>query len=471
MNKNIAISILDSKNKSDFIDVISKVSKKINNIKLSSIDFFDVIIHYDVMDNKFVKNIGVDIEDIKIAKKHNLYADVHLMVKYPLEDKYIKKALDYGANSITIHYEIDNFEETLKYLYDKKQDLKNKDFDLTIGVSIKPNTDVGVLKAYEKYFDKILLMSVEPGLGGQKYIEYTNEKIKFAQKIYKEKIIQVDGGINYKNLEKIYRTKIDSMVIGSDISKISSREDSIFNRLFLYNLIKLNEDLPKDSNVEFDRKLLSLSKSNDVLLGIKVPKTRKLSNKVYKYTNFDILNYFISSSYHEYRRFAIFCISNYCKKYLLSKDINSLEEAVNFINKNIKYIDNWDLTDEVGPNIIGKYYLCLDDEKIKKHVMFYLNSDIVWIKRIGIVSMLPLSRKKREDIVLFVLDKVLYENYHLYQKATGWVLRELYKKDNEVVYNFLLKNNKIKKLPSIMLSYAMEKMTLKQKEEIRKRGK
>lgn len=471
MNKNIAISILDSKNKSDFIDVISKVSKKINNIKLSSIDFFDVIIHYDVMDNKFVKNIGVDIEDIKIAKKHNLYTDVHLMVKYPLEDKYIKKALDYGANSITIHYEIDNFEETLKYLYDKKQDLKNKDFDLTIGVSIKPNTDVGVLKAYEKYFDKILLMSVEPGLGGQKYIEYTNEKIKFAQKIYKEKIIQVDGGINYKNLEKIYRTNIDSMVIGSDISKISSREDSIFNRLFLYNLIKLNEDLPKDSNVEFDRKLLSLSKSNDVLLGIKVPKTRKLSNKVYKYTNFDILNYFISSSYHEYRRFAIFCISNYCKKYLLSKDINSLEEAVNFINKNIKYIDNWDLTDEVGSNIIGKYYLCLDDEKIKKHVMFYLNSDIVWIKRIGIVSMLPLSRKKREDIVLFVLDKVLYENYHLYQKATGWVLRELYKKDNEVVYNFLLKNNKIKKLPSIMLSYAMEKMTLKQKEQIRKRGK
>ena len=85
--------------------------------------------------------------------------------------------------------------------------------------------------------------------------------------------------------------------------------------------------------------------------------------------------------------------------------------------------------------------------------------------------MLPLSRKKREDIVLLVLDKVLYENYHLYQKATGWVLRELYKKDNEVVYNFLLKNSKIKKLPSIMLSYAMEKMTLKQKEQIRKRGK
>lgn len=98
----------------------------------------NVGIHFDIMDKKFVKPSGVDINLIKIASQNNIYSDVHLMVKNPIEDLYIDKAIEYGANCIIIHYEVEQFEKALRYLLIKKNEMNNYKKDFKIGVAIKP---------------------------------------------------------------------------------------------------------------------------------------------------------------------------------------------------------------------------------------------------------------------------------------------------------------------------------------------
>ena len=109
MKDNIAVSILDAKDIKDFINNLKKIDNNINELKLKT-KTLDNIIHFDVMDNKFVPNTGIDLKYIKDAKKLGFYADIHLMVSDPINDGYIEKAIKYGADSITIHYEIENFE-------------------------------------------------------------------------------------------------------------------------------------------------------------------------------------------------------------------------------------------------------------------------------------------------------------------------------------------------------------------------
>lgn len=146
MKDNISVSILDVNNKERYIDNLKNIKEKINDLNIKT-GVFDVCIHFDIMDSKFVPNTGINIESICYAKKLGFYIDVHLMVEEPVKEKYVDRAIELGADNITIHYEISNFEKNLNYLIDKKRKLKEKENrDLSIGVALKPKTKVDILK-------------------------------------------------------------------------------------------------------------------------------------------------------------------------------------------------------------------------------------------------------------------------------------------------------------------------------------
>ncbi len=219
--KTISISILNIEDIEKFLIKLYEFRNisKINNI----------IIHFDVMDGEFVNNYFVNLDLIKVVKKYNFFVDVHLMCSKPKE--YIDKAILLGADNITIHYEIDNIKDNLKYLNNIKEKLKSENRELSIGLSIKPGTDIGKISNYLNMCDVILLMSVEPGLGGQTYIEEINEKIKVAKDM--KKTLQIDGGINENTIVEANKLGINSFVIGSYLTKDI---DNIVN-----NILKIEE--------------------------------------------------------------------------------------------------------------------------------------------------------------------------------------------------------------------------------------
>jgi ribulose-phosphate 3-epimerase len=205
--KNISISNLNIDNLDLFLIDLDKVREKIK--------CDNIAIHFDLMDGDFVPNTRLTLDLIEHALKYNFFVDVHLMCSKPKE--YIDKAILLGANNITIHYEIENMYENLKYLNKIKSDLKVKNKDLSIGISIKPGTDIKKISNYVNMFDLILLMSVEPGLGGQSYIDEVNKKILAA--VDMKKVVQIDGGINNLTIIKPNDLGVSSFVIGSYITK------------------------------------------------------------------------------------------------------------------------------------------------------------------------------------------------------------------------------------------------------------
>lgn len=473
LKKNISVSILNSKNIESFLLKLQKIKNELTkDIKQSEDDkLFDTHIHFDVMDNKFVPNLGIDLKYIVDAKKIGFYADTHLMVQKPLQDEYIFNAIEYGSDSITIHYEIDDFEKTLDFLNSEKDRLyKDSKRILDIGISVKPNTDIKLLEKYRDKFSKLLIMTVEPGFGGQAFIEEINSKIEEARKIFLNYEIQVDGGINDDTIGIPLKLGVNSFVIGSYLTNNENNIELLKDKIIQLNIIKSMWTQIKVRDDDFDKRILQIIPGGygekDVLLGIPVPKSRKLSNVWCKYLSKDIIKYYITSKYHEYRQFAIFCLSNKMKK-LSKNDENERSLIYNFIKENLPHINNWDLTDETAPNIVGIYLINLDKNKLEHELNEYLNSSNTWIKRIGIVSQLTLIRKGEYNIPINVCKKVLYENNLLLQKATGWVLREIYKRDNERIVKFLKENNSKRKIPSIILSYACEKMSKEEKSYVR----
>lgn len=182
--------------------------------------------HYDVMDNKFVPNKAIEIDEIisfqKNCKKH--LCDVHLMVDNPRE--YAKKLSDY-AYCLTVHYE--SFENE-KDLIDFVNEFCHTNW---IGLAIKPSTDFSKIKHITYLFDLILVMSVEPGFGGQKFIENSYDKIKeIKQFIDEEKlptIIQVDGGVNDTNSKELFKIGTSLNVVGSFL--INNLNDETLKKL------------------------------------------------------------------------------------------------------------------------------------------------------------------------------------------------------------------------------------------------
>jgi len=219
--KTISISILNVKDLNSFLSNLDEIAKKNK--------FDNITIHFDIMDGAFVPNIVLTLDSIKLVKEYNFFVDVHLMCNKP--KVYIDKAILLGADNITIHYEIENIYENLKYLNKIKSDLKLKNRDLSIGISIKPGTDIKKIFNYIDMCDVILLMSVEPGLGRQTYMNNINKKIEIA--LDTKKMVQIDGGINNITIIKPNNLGVNSFVIGSyftkDISNMSPKIIKIEN--------------------------------------------------------------------------------------------------------------------------------------------------------------------------------------------------------------------------------------------------
>lgn len=146
-------------------------------------------IHIDVMDGHFVPNITIGAPVVKAIKKvSSIPLDVHLMIANP--HKYIDSFAEAGADIITVHYETTN-EYTMEMIE------KLKKLNVLVGLSIKPKTPPEFIKEYLEYLDLVLIMTVEPGFGGQEFMQDAAKKIEYIRKKSKSDIIiEVDGGIN-----------------------------------------------------------------------------------------------------------------------------------------------------------------------------------------------------------------------------------------------------------------------------------
>lgn len=182
-------------------------------------------LHFDVMDGQFVKNISFGIPVLKSLKEGNypLIFDVHLMIIDP--EKYLEDFIKAGADIVTIHYEAVKEEDIIR-LSEFAHKLGTK-----FGLSIKPKTEVSKIKPFLKYLDLVLVMSVEPGFGGQSFIESSCEKISELKKVKEDNkyqyLIEVDGGINDKTSKKAKKAGAEILVSGSYIFKSTNRKEKI----------------------------------------------------------------------------------------------------------------------------------------------------------------------------------------------------------------------------------------------------
>ena len=171
-------------------------------------------LHYDVMDGRFVPNISIGLPVLSaIDKITDLPLDVHLMIVEP--EKYIENFRNAGADYITVHY------EACPHLHRTIYQIKES--GAKAGVSLNPHTPVSVLEHVLPHLDLILIMSVNPGFGGQSFIESTYDKIRKLRKMCFDSghfpLLEVDGGVGLSNYKKLLEAGIDVLVAGSAIFK------------------------------------------------------------------------------------------------------------------------------------------------------------------------------------------------------------------------------------------------------------
>ena len=193
----LSISILNAVDRSNIIKIL-------NDTNVS-------YIHMDVMDGKFVPEVSLPYTEFRsLSSLTNKKLDVHLMMKDPME--YIKEISNIdNIWNITIHLEIDkDIKKILSYI---------GSLGIKRGISIKPNTDIDKLIPYLDDIDLILVMTVEPGLGGQKFIESSTKKISDIKNLIKDRdiVLEVDGGINSDTIDKVREASI--AVVGSYITR------------------------------------------------------------------------------------------------------------------------------------------------------------------------------------------------------------------------------------------------------------
>ncbi len=187
---------------------ISNLSGQIRLVEMSGADW----IHCDIMDGHFVPNLTFGPIIVKAARKSTkLPLDVHLMIENP--DKYLEDFAEAGANSITVHQEaVIHLNRTVNRI---------KELGVKAGVAINPATPVNTLIDIAEYVDLILIMSVNPGFGGQSFIKNSIKKVKEAVNLRKELnadfLIEIDGGIINKNIKAVLDAGCDVFVVGSSI--------------------------------------------------------------------------------------------------------------------------------------------------------------------------------------------------------------------------------------------------------------
>ncbi|MDD4069671.1 MAG: ribulose-phosphate 3-epimerase [Candidatus Izemoplasmatales bacterium] len=179
-------------------------------------------LHFDVMDGKFVPNSTYNDSMVERIKKiSNQFFDVHLMIEKP--EDFVNGYIEAGADLVTFHYEASNNPVDLVRF------IKSK--GILAGISVKPNTDVKVLDELLPLIDLVLIMSVEPGKGGQKFIPDSLEKIKYLKnkrgQYNYDYLIEVDGGINLETAKRVKLAGCDVIVVGSFIFNQNNRNKVI----------------------------------------------------------------------------------------------------------------------------------------------------------------------------------------------------------------------------------------------------
>ena len=178
--------------------------------------------HIDIMDGVFVPNISFGMPVLKSISSHaKKPLDVHLMIVNP--DKYIKSFADLNSEILTIHYEVCN------HLHRSVQEIKS--YGMKAGVAINPHTPISTLNSIIKEIDLVCLMSVNPGFGGQKFIENTYKKTEELKNLINSKdsnaLIEIDGGVTDKNAEKLIQLGANVLVAGSFVFKSTDPKSTI----------------------------------------------------------------------------------------------------------------------------------------------------------------------------------------------------------------------------------------------------